>query len=291
MRASASGSSIQQDAYGEVALAPESGEEFSSTGLPSTWQDGQESAGGTTVVSRGALDIDGRWAGTRKMFSPGRTLAFKATFSGPANQWVGVASGNASAPFAMFGLRGGVLYAAVNTTTLRTLALPATLVGSPHRYRIDWTANSVSFFVDGKLIKTQALSMASARPLARDALRDGTPLVVDWVRFGKYAATGTHLSRVLDAQQMVTWDRAFYRADVPTGTALRVRVRTGSTPTPDATWSAWETLSGSGARVPGASRYLQYRVDMATSVSSTTPVLRGIGFTHNGDPILTPGEG
>jgi len=290
MRSTAAGSWIQQDTYGEVSLAPESGEEFSTAGMPSTWQDGQEAVGGTSVVSRGELDIDGRWAGTRQTFSPGRTLAFKATFGGPADQWAGLASGNASAPYAMFGLRGGVLYAALNTTRLQTLALPAALVGSPHVYRIDWTASSVSFSVDGKLIRTQAVSMSSARPLARDTLADGVPLAVDWVRFGKYAQTGTYVSRILDAQQMVAWDRVAYRATVPNGTTLRVSVRTGSTPTPDSTWSAWTTLSGSGARVPGESRYLQYRVDMSTVAPSTTPVLRGIGFTYSGSPLPTPGE-
>jgi hypothetical protein len=290
MHKSASGAYVQQDGYGEIALSPESGEEFGTASLPSEWQDGQESDGGTTAVSRGELDLDGRWARTRQTFSPGRSLTFKATFAGPADQWAGLASGSASEPFAMFGLRNGVLYAATNTTKLQTLALPKNLVGSPHVYRISWTDSGVTFFVDGKQVWSQAMSMSSARPAARDAAADGAPLGIDWVRFGKYTDAGTYVSRVLDAQQMVTWDRAAYRADVPSGTGLRVSVRLGSTPTPDATWSSWSTLSGSGARIEGDSRYLQYRVTLSTNVPAATPLLRDIGFTYSGPPPAAPGE-
>jgi hypothetical protein len=190
----------------------------------------------------------------------------------------------------MFGLRDGVLYAATNTTKLQTVALPKNLVGSPHVYRISWTDSDVTFFVDGKQVRSQAMSMSSARPAARDTAADGAPLEIDWVRFGKYTDAGTYVSRVLDAQQMVTWDRAAYRADIPSGTGLRVSVRLGSTPTPDATWSAWSTLTGSGARIEGDSRYLQYRVTLSTTVPAATPVLRDIGFTYSGPPLAAPGE-
>jgi hypothetical protein len=73
-----------------------------------------------------------------------------------------------------------------------------------------------------------------------------------------------------------------WRADVPAGTSLQVSVRTGSRRSPDATWSGWTTLSGSGARVVGEGRYLQYRVQLATTNPARTPVLSAIGFTHNG---------
>jgi hypothetical protein len=65
-----------------------------------------------------------------------------------------------------------------------------------------------------------------------------------------------------------------------------VSVRTGSTPEPDATWSSWKTLSGSGSRVDGTSRYLQYRVELVRGTGDTTPVLRAIGFTNNAAPGL-----
>ena len=72
------------------------------------------------------------------------------------------------------------------------------------------------------------------------------------------------------------------------GSGVRVSVRTGVRRTPDATWSEWTTLSGSGARVVGEGRYLQYRVELRTTSASRTPVLSSIGFTHNGS--LPAGE-
>jgi hypothetical protein len=102
--------------------------------------------------------------------------------------------------------------------------------------------------------------------------------------------TGTKLSRVLDAHAMVGWDRAYWQADLPAGTALTVSVRVGSTARPDAAWTGWQPLSGPGARVTGSSRYLQYRVVLSTSAAGRSPVLDGIGFTDNGPPTSKPGE-
>jgi len=87
----------------------------------------------------------------------------------------------------------------------------------------------------------------------------------------------------------VTWDRLTYTADILAGATLRVSVRTGSTANPDSTWSAWTPVA-SGGRVVGDSRYLQYRVDMSTTVPSNTPVLRDIGITNNGTPFSPPTE-
>jgi hypothetical protein len=42
--------------------------------------------------------------------------------------------------------------------------------------------------------------------------------------------------------------------------------------------------------VVGDSRYLQYRVDMSTTVPSNTPVLRDIGITNNGTALSPPTE-
>ncbi len=103
------------------------------------------------------------------------------------------------------------------------------------------------------------------------------------------AASGVLTSRILDARQMVTWDRLTYRADVPAGTSLRISVRTGSTATPDATWSAWVPVS-QGGRVVASSRYLQYRLELATAQPTRTPVLRDIAITNDAVPVTPIGE-
>jgi hypothetical protein len=102
--------------------------------------------------------------------------------------------------------------------------------------------------------------------------------------------TGRFESRVLDAQQMVSWKKLTYRADLPAGTSIRISVRTGSTAHPDSTWSAWRTVGSSGA-VAGSGRYAQYRVDFVTSVAGRTPVLRAVGITNSGTPRVHDKEG
>jgi hypothetical protein len=93
----------------------------------------------------------------------------------------------------------------------------------------------------------------------------------------------------MDAGQMVTWDRLTYQADIPAGASVKVSVRIGSISTPDATWSAWTPVAANG-RVVGSSRYLQYRVELTSTVPSSTPVLRDIAITNSGTQLLPPTE-
>ncbi|MEN3356646.1 MAG: hypothetical protein V7637_628, partial [Mycobacteriales bacterium] len=112
------------------------------------------------------------------------------------------------------------------------------------------------------------------------------------VRLQSGSRTSTVLSRILDAHAMVGWDRAYWQADLPLGSAFTVSVRVGSTAQPDRTWSSWQPLAAPGARVLGDSRYLQYRATLSTVVGGLLPgpVLRGIGFTGNGPVSALPGE-
>jgi hypothetical protein len=90
---------------------------------------------------------------------------------------------------------------------------------------------------------------------------------------------------------MVDWDRMAVHADIPDGASVTVKVRTGSTAKPDGSWTDWQPTADSG-RVGGpGSRYLQYEVELATTAKGTAPVLKSIGFGHNGPPILSTGEG
>jgi hypothetical protein len=86
----------------------------------------------------------------------------------------------------------------------------------------------------------------------------------------------------MDAQAMVTWDRGYWYGSVPAGATVRISVRTGSTATPNSTWSKWAPLGASGGRVVGDSRYVQYQVVMTRLPGGRAPVLSAIGFTHNG---------
>jgi hypothetical protein len=103
------------------------------------------------------------------------------------------------------------------------------------------------------------------------------------------ARTGSRVSRVLDAGQMVTWDRLTYAATVPIGCSLRISVRTGSTSTPDASWSAWTPVA-QGGRIKASSRYVQYRVELTAVRAGRTPTLHYLGITNNATYTPPPGE-
>ncbi|MFC7275734.1 DUF4082 domain-containing protein [Paractinoplanes rhizophilus] len=116
-----------------------------------------------------------------------------------------------------------------------------------------------------------------------------TTVTADGVRLSGNARSGSMVSRVLDAGQMVTWDRLSYQASAPTGTTVRLYVRTGSTSAPGPGWTGWK-LAGQGDRVVGGSRYAQYRVELTRDNRDASPVLHGVGITSDAQPLDTPTE-
>jgi hypothetical protein len=136
---------------------------------------------------------------------------------------------------------------------------------------------------------TTAVGVADyTRASQRSGTATGTTVGDDGVKLAGTARSGSLVSRVLDAGQLVSWDRLSYQASVPAGTSVRIYVRTGSTSTPGAGWSGW-TAVGQGGRVVGGSRYAQYRVEL-TRGSGASPVLSGIGITSDGKPVRHPTE-
>ena len=126
-------------------------------------------------------------------------------------------------------------------------------------------------------------------PQLRTGVESGTTVTDDGIELAGGKRSGKHTSRVMDVQQLVTWDRLTYQAEVPGGARLRVFVRTGSTATPDGTWSSWSAV-GQGQRVEGGSRYAQYRVELTRAAGGDSPILHGIGITSDGNPPETPTE-
>lgn len=100
---------------------------------------------------------------------------------------------------------------------------------------------------------------------------------------------GIFTSGLLDAQAMVDWDRMVSRATEPAGSTLVVRVRTGSTASPDDTWSDWTKVRG-GGRVSGSSRFLQYEVTLTSAKGAVAPQLLAVGFSANGGEVVHEGE-
>ncbi|HEX5164078.1 MAG TPA: IPT/TIG domain-containing protein, partial [Thermomicrobiales bacterium] len=278
---------------GEVMLAPATGAEFSGNAIPATWSSTAWQTGGQSNVSNGELRADGTMVATNDFFGPGRSIEFVATFqSGALQQHIGFATNLRDAPWAIFSTRadGAVLYARTNAGNgpLDT-QLSSSWLGAPHRFRIDWTTSSIVFSIDGVQVATHNVAItANMRPVISDGTAGGAILPVDWLRVDPYAASGTFDSRIVDAGGSAAWGGMFWSANVPSGTSVSVSVRTGNTPLPDGTWTAFSTLSSSGSSVSATSRYLQYRVSLATTSSAQSPAFRDVTIAYSVSGPLSP---
>ena len=277
---------------GEVTLAPALQAEFAGASLPAGWASYDwpfDPGSGVLTVSGGLLTLDGMRANPEPFATgPGVSLEFDATFSGQANQHIGFGGGNHLppdevynvAPWAMFSTQtGGVLRARTNGPSAADVTIPGSWLGAPHRYRIDWGASTVDFHIDGTLVHSQAVAIAGPmRPAASDLTVGDGVITVDWVRMAPYAASGTFTSRIHDAGAPATWDEMSWTASTPAGTGLALFARTGDTPAPDGSWTAFTAVPSSGSVVGGTSRYIQYRADLTTSDPNTTAVLEAVSI-------------
>ena len=110
----------------------------------------------------------------------------------------------------------------------------------PHTYRIEWSANQVKYYVDGRPSRRRtSRSPLRCVPSSAISTTDSGPGTV-WTSLGLslYPAAGTLESRVRDASgSKVTWGTLTSAATTPPGTSVGFATRTGNTPTPDASWS------------------------------------------------------
>jgi hypothetical protein len=290
---------VAETAGGEVTLRPDLGSEFTDT-MPAGWVPTAARRRGGYRIEAGTLNLDRRQVATAATFAPGRTLEFVAQFQAEPDQQVGfTASGPAGERlWVMFatGSGGQLLATTMGRQQLVEAPLGTALLGSPHRYRIMWSASQVVFSVDGVPRASHAVEIG--QPLqffARDTTRGVGPLTLDWVRATPYAGSGTFRSRVLDAGAAVAWGAVSWAASRPAGSTVTVSVRTGDTPTPDdGTWTEFRTLA-KGTAVAATARYLQYRVQATTSAADRTPVFKEFMVEATGGPLaivqLEPGWG
>jgi hypothetical protein len=273
---------------GEIILKPTSGTEFSGTTLPGDWQSATWAAGGAMSVGGGALTVDGAHASTVASFGPGRSLEFVATYTAAQFQNIGFAA-NASfgAPWVVIGEGSATDGVYARTDGGASVLLSNTVLGSPHRYRIDWNATNFVFWVDGAQVTTITLTVATNMvAMVSDLNVGGNSLSVDWLRVTPYAASGSFTSRVFDQGGPTNWGVATISSSTPTGTSLSLLARTGNTATPDGSWSSFVALTN-GVALGGNSRYLQYRADLATSLPGWTPELQGLAIDCVPGPDVT----
>jgi hypothetical protein len=294
---------VSETSDGEVILAPAAGSEFSGSALSPGWISVPYAPGGAASLGNGLVLVDGSRLGTcsdvngacqeQWSLTPGHRLEFFATFTGDAFQHSGFAQdfSTASQPWAIFStMSGGVLTARSNTGagSIDTF-LGTGFLGFPHKYSIDWNDASVVYSVDGSVVATHNIVVPGPmRPIAAsDFSVFGGNVVIDWMRLAPYAASGTFLSRVFDANALVKWNVIQWTANKPPGTNIGMSVRTGNTPNADdGTWSAWQLVAP--GPLTSSSRYVQYRAILSTTNPSVTPDLQDVIISTGHAPIAVP---
>ena len=139
---------------GELILKPAVDVEFSGSGLPAgfssqTWGvPGRRSGRQRHGLRRQPCSVNGAYAGTDATFASGRALEFDATFGAATFQHAGF-SDNFNSVWAMFstGNASNQLLARVNTGSGQfdiPIAGGGALLGTEHRYRIEWGARARS---------------------------------------------------------------------------------------------------------------------------------------------------
>jgi len=271
---------VASNGDGEVVLAPSLATEFTGTTVPSTWVAQANVTGGRATVANGLVTLSGEYLRTSTAYASGKSLEVLATM-GP-NQligWYTTSNANARIQFAVNS--SNQLIASENDGSTGTVSstVSNSWVATPHKFRIEWNSTTVAFYLDDVQVWTHSFTsnFSNMRAFLSDAATTDTALSVDWARVGPYAAAGTFTSRVIDASAPVSWSGLSWDGSVPTGTTLVVKVRTGNTATPDATWSAFVTIPASGGSVGATARYLQYQLTLTSSGTRyVTPSMRSV---------------
>lgn len=237
--------------------------------------------GGNSSTAGGVLTVDQARTGESTAYGPGRTLEFDATFSGAANQVAGwgrtLATGQQRANIETNS--AGQLLANANGTTS---VLSATIPTGQHHYKIDWTGTGYTFTVTDIPSITPlfvgATYYANMRPVFSDDNTLGNALVVD--NFVVSSIVGRFTSRVFDYGNTAEWKSASWTAAVPQNSGAAFSIRSGDTPTPDATWSAFTTVGASGQALSNViGRYAQYRVELSSRSQAASPSVQDVTLT------------
>jgi hypothetical protein len=290
---------------GDLALSPvfDISEEFDGTALPAGWEVSPWGMGGTAIVAGGVLTVDGARANPTTFYDPGRSLDFAATFTADPFQHVGFGVAFENPQWAMFSTGGGALAVGLYARTAAPGGAPAENTPIPgvdplveHDYSIEWTPTEVRYFVDDNLVATHTIAItAQMRPIASDFNVGGGSVEVSYLDLVVYPTSGTFTSRVFDAgDSRATWKTLTAVLDTPPGTGVSFEARTGSTPTPDASWTNFQPV-GLGGQIPGplGRRYLQYRATLTTTDTSVTPFVDSVTMGYEVDttaPATTIGD-
>lgn len=292
---------VAETTDGEVLLAPTEGTEFfGGPGLPAGWILADWEGFAAASVGSGLLTVSrGRVNSNSGAYGPGLALESVATFGAQTFQHVGLGEGDNSTgstgivgdtarQWAMFSTNGTVntVFARSNIGSGTTDTPVAAVDGQAHRYRIEWTASQVEYFIDGTLMTTHSVTIAGPmRPLVSD-FNDFVPVVVDWIRMTPYGALCTYVSAVIDGGNVAAnWTTLIGTTVLPIDTDVILETRSGNVDPPNGTWSP---VGMGGAIAGGNARYLQYRVTLSTTDPDQTPEVEQVAVSY--DPCTPAAE-
>jgi len=261
------GAYVARTIAGEVILAPKVAAEFTGDTLPDGWTVTPWVDGGTGTLVGGMLALDGARVGCDPLLLSPRSLEISAVFAARPDQQIGLGTDFIDVPWVMFSSKWGRrLYARTHLLTVEDKKLAGSWFEAPHVFRIDWNVLDLVFWVDGTRVAHLMIPMPGhMRALASNERLGTEPLRIEWMRVSPYAPS------------------------VPATTSVAVEVRTGDVPRPGRSWSPWKAVGHSGDTIAATSRYLQYRVDLATTDPSWTPVLRSVRVAYS--PAGSAGDG
>jgi hypothetical protein len=289
---------------GDVRLLGVFRDAFDGSGLDPRWISGTWLGGPyTPVPAAGVLSLgaaDGAFVRSAVEI-PVTTLEVRAAFGAAPFQSIGLADDTFNTRYARFSTQGAGtnLWAITDPGTGATATDLGPIPAGLHSYAIERVAQGatelVRYRIDGVAVAEHTAAageLPASRYLFLSNNGGASPtLDIDTVETDPpFAASGSFDGCTVDALVVMAWDTLSWDAVVPGTATLAARTRTS---VDGVTWSAWSApLTTSGAAMtspPG--RYLQYRLELATSDPASGPIVNAVTAQAAGPapPVLAIG--
>ncbi|MBN1873600.1 MAG: tandem-95 repeat protein [Anaerolineae bacterium] len=177
-----------------------------------------------------------------------------------------------------------------NTPGFATVTIPAP--GTEwHTLKLDFQGNHIRVYYDGNLVVDYTDNSSpylhggiSADMWTAAGYTGAYGIQVDDVVIrtpGEYGSAGTLLSSAFDGGRGVEWQNIAWSAAAGGSTGVRLRTRAADevTQLSTAPWSDWYTTNGTPVTSPDL-RWIQYQLEMTSSITTTTPVFYEMGITY-----------
>lgn len=272
------GTAVSGATGGSIVLAPRGSLEVPADGdLPRGWHLTTGEAGAVHAAG-GWVRLEGAELAAGEEVEPGTTFEAEAVLLGAPGEAIGFAGAQGT----IVGFVGaGEEAVGFVAGPGRSVALPGSWAGEPHRYKVLWQPGLVAAFIDGWPVAEHRTAIAGPlRPTLRAAALGG-PLAARWGRVSPFPSSGTYTSAVIDAGGDVWWGRATIVAVAESMTAARLSVRTGPTPQPDEAWTPFCDPGPLGLPLGHRARYAQYRLHL-TSCWHVTPEVQAVVLERRG---------